>query len=185
LLRGSVIKTGWLQFDSIRDSQIGPVWLQHADWNGGRHGGGSQYSMDLRERAVAAAESGVLSRRRAAAPLAWASAHGDGWSAQSLRETGSEPSRPRRWAGKSRKPFRARRVPGYSIAPRPSILPCAGLSQELRARRPQGRLSAASIPSIDDIPSFKKDRVAGKRDRPDSHTAGSTTAFSSESLPRT
>ena len=53
-----------------RDSQIRSIQLQHADWNGGRHGWANQYSMDFREREVAAVEIGALSCHQAAAQSA-------------------------------------------------------------------------------------------------------------------
>jgi putative transposase len=49
------------------DSRISEVLIQDAGWKGGQHLMCRPYSLDLRERVVAAVEQGGLSRRQAAA----------------------------------------------------------------------------------------------------------------------
>jgi putative transposase len=51
----------------VGDSRIGLFLIQRAGWEGGRRGMSKPYSMDLRERVVAAVQRDGLSRRQAAA----------------------------------------------------------------------------------------------------------------------
>jgi hypothetical protein len=85
---------------------------------------GKPYSMDLRERVVAAVETGGLSCHQAAAQF--------GVGASRLSGCGGcvRPAALRRgkWAGTSRRQFRASTVPGCWSAPRRGSSPCAGLS---------------------------------------------------------
>jgi putative transposase len=86
-----------------RGSQIRPVRIQQAAWNGGQHGWAKPCRMDLRERAVAAVEIGTLSCRQATAQF------GIGVSTRRLsgRGTWVRPAALRRgrWADTGRRPF--------------------------------------------------------------------------------
>jgi hypothetical protein len=68
----------YLERDELKLSRFGihesgEGLIQDAGWSGGQHAMGRPYSIDLRERAVAAVEKGGMSRRRAAAQFGWAS----------------------------------------------------------------------------------------------------------------
>src|SRR5712692_7619262 len=73
---------------SIGDSQIRAALIQDAGWNGGQHPMARPYSLDLRERVVAAVEKGGMSRRRAAAQFGVGISTVINW-VRRLRETGS------------------------------------------------------------------------------------------------
>jgi putative transposase len=64
------------------------VLIQDAGWNGGQHLMSGPYSLDLRERVVAAVEKGGMSRRQAAAAFGVGVSTVITW-VRRLRETGS------------------------------------------------------------------------------------------------
>src|SRR6478672_1136716 len=71
-----------------QDSQIRLVLIQDAGWIGGQHAMGRPYSLDLRERVVAAVEKGGLSCNRAAAQFGLGISTVINW-VRRVRETGS------------------------------------------------------------------------------------------------
>src|SRR5436309_2929107 len=74
--------------ESIWDSQISWFLIQDAGWAGGQHPMGRAYSIDLRERVVAAVETGGLSCHRAAAQFGVGVSTAIRW-VERLRNTGS------------------------------------------------------------------------------------------------
>src|SRR6202041_2391880 len=78
--------------ESILDSQIREVLIQDAGWIGGQHLMGRAYSLDLRERVVAAVAAGE-SCRSGGATLKGSVASVVKWS-QRFRATGSAAARP-------------------------------------------------------------------------------------------
>jgi transposase len=79
-------------FESIWDSQIGWVLIQDSGWMGGQYLMARAYSLDLRERVVAAVAAGE-SCRRVAATFKVSVASVVKWS-QRARATGSPAARP-------------------------------------------------------------------------------------------
>ena len=84
---------------------------------------GKPYSMDLRERVVAAVDPGGLSCHRAAAQFGVGVNTAILW-VRRFRETGA--LRRGRWVGTSRRRFRESTVIGCWSAPRQGTSPCAG-----------------------------------------------------------
>ena len=83
------------------------------------------YSLDLRERVVAAVEKGGMSRRRAAAQFGVGISTVINW-VRRLRETGSVA--PGKMGGHKPKALQVSTAPGCYSGPRIGTSPCAGSS---------------------------------------------------------
>src|SRR5713226_3186983 len=92
---------------------------------------GKPYSIDLRERVVAAVETGGMSCHRAAAQFGVGVNTAIHW-VRRFRQTGSVARD--RWAGTSRRRLRASIVPGWWNGRRRRTSPCAGWLVELAER---------------------------------------------------
>jgi transposase len=124
---------------------------------------GKPHSMDLRERVVAAVETGGLSCHQAAAQFGVGASTAIVW-VRRLRETGSVA--PGQMGGHKPRQFRASTVPGCWSAPRQGTSPC-GLVAELAERGLKVDYRAVWNFVHAERLSFKKTVVASERDRPD------------------
>jgi hypothetical protein len=111
-------------------------------------GGGKPYSMDLRERVAGAVNEGRLSCHQAAAQFAWASTRPFFGFDGSARRAALHPVR---WAGTSRRRFRASTAFGCWNAPGQGTSLCADWSHcdPSRVRDPKRKSFGASVGARD------------------------------------